>query len=75
MQIKDYETGRELRDVGISLTAEEASDMLVFLQRLVRDPGLVHIHLSEVSRSRIEREITFALKGNSTRALTPFRVA
>lgn len=62
MQIKDYETGKELRDLAISLTPEEASDMIAYLQRLVAQPGVVRIHMSEVKRDRIEKEITFALE-------------
>lgn len=72
MQITDYETGRELRDVGISLTPEEATDMLTFLQRLVREPDLAHVHVSEVGRLRIDKELTLALRG---RAVDVVRVA
>ena len=61
MRIRDYETGKELSDVAISLTADEAADMIAYLQRLVKNPGIVRVHMSEVQRLRIDKEITFAL--------------
>ena len=61
MRIRDYETGRELRDIAVGLTPEEAADLIAYLQRLVKNPGIVRVHLSEVSKSRIERELTLSL--------------
>jgi hypothetical protein len=72
MRIGDYETGRELRDVSICLTKEEAGDMIAYLQRLVKDTDVVRVHLSEVKKLRIERELTFALEeGGAQRIVHP----
>ena len=61
MRIRDYETGREMSDVSLSLTPEEAADMIAYLQRLIKNPGIVRVHLSEVKRFRIERELTLSV--------------
>ena len=61
MRIRDYETGKEMSDVSISLTPDEAADMIAYLQRLIKNPGIVRVHLSEVKSFRIERELTLSL--------------
>lgn len=75
MKIRDYETGKDLKDVSISLSNEEAIDMLAYLQRLVKDPGVVRVHLSEVRKLSIEREITFALEQPESGWIGPSRFA
>ncbi|HVL39677.1 MAG TPA: hypothetical protein VM328_09845 [Fimbriimonadaceae bacterium] len=61
MRIRDYETGRDLSDVCISLTPEEAAELLAYLKRIVANPHLDRAHLSEVVHNRIEKEITVRL--------------
>jgi hypothetical protein len=62
MKITDYESGRSLRDVGISLTAEEAQELVAYLSRMLANPSISHVHLSELSHWGIEREVAFALE-------------
>lgn len=62
MRIVDYKTGEELRDVGVSLTAEEAGALIDFLKRLVEQPAVPTVHLTEVSGVGFEREVAFHLE-------------
>jgi hypothetical protein len=61
MRIFDYEKQRDLTDVAISLSRDEAADLLMTLQRLVKQPGLSKVYLSQIQGNVIEREIAIAL--------------
>lgn len=62
MRIIDFEKASALRDVAISLTREEAEDLAVYLNAMLNRPRLNSVHLSEVARDHIEREIRFDLQ-------------
>jgi hypothetical protein len=62
MRIFDYETTKNLSDVGIFLSREEAEDLIVTLQRLVKQPMLNRVFLSDIEGSHIEREIAIAIE-------------
>jgi hypothetical protein len=61
MRIFDYERQRDLTDVAISLSRDEAADLLATLQRLVKQPSLSKVYLSQIRGNVIEREIAIAL--------------
>ena len=61
MRIFDYERQRDLTDVAISLSRDEAADLLMTLQRLVSQPSLSKVYLSQIKGNVIEREIAIAL--------------
>jgi len=61
MRITDYERGRTLSDVAITLTADEASELAAYLNRLIKHRELGHAHLSEVRGVHLERELTIAI--------------
>jgi len=61
MRITDYETNRNLNDVGLFLTSDEAAELAAYLQRLSSRPDIRHVHLSEVRGAHLEREITVVL--------------
>ena len=61
MDIRDYETGKRLTDIDISLTREEAEELSVCLNRLLADPGLRAIQLSRVEGVAIAAEVAFSL--------------
>ena len=61
MRITDYEQGRSLSDVAITLTSDEASELAAYLHRLIQHRELGHAHLSEVSGMKLERELTIAI--------------
>ena len=61
MRIMDYETNRSLNDVGVFITADEAEELLAYLQRLNTKPEVQRVHLSQFTSRSLEREITFSL--------------
>lgn len=69
MRIFDYEKQRDLTDVAISLSRDEAADLLMTLQRLVKQPSLSKVYLSQIKGNVIEREIAIALDKDMQPAL------
>lgn len=65
MRITDYEQGTSLRDVCISLTIDEADELRIYLNKLVKDPKLTRAYLSEVKGSHLDKEITIAVDGSA----------
>ena len=61
MRITDYEQGKNLSDVCISLTRDEAEELCAYLKRLLSCPEVGRAYLSEIVGSRLERELTVAL--------------
>ncbi|MBC8065102.1 MAG: hypothetical protein H7Y17_09750 [Chlorobia bacterium] len=64
MRIFDYEGQKDLSDVAISLSRDEAADLLATLERLVKQPSLSKVYLSQLKGNVIEREIAIALDSN-----------
>ena len=62
MQITDFESGRQLRDVDIVLTREEAEDLVAYIGCLLHKPGVHFAYLSEVEKWSLKREITLSVK-------------
>jgi hypothetical protein len=61
MRIVDYQGNRTMNDVGIFLSIEEAEDLIAYLRKLVEEPSVQRVHLSEINGSRLEKELTIAL--------------
>lgn len=61
MRIMDYETNRNLNDVGVFITRDEIQELMEYLQRLDARPEVQRVHLSQFSSRSLEREITFML--------------
>lgn len=61
MRITDYEKSTSLRDVLISLTKDEAEELSVYLNALLRRPQVKGVHLSEFTNGRLERDIRFEI--------------
>ena len=62
MRITDFETGRSLNDVSLTLTHEEAEELCHYLARLTEGrPDLRHVHLMELQGARVHRELAVAL--------------
>ncbi len=61
MQITDYESGNQLRDIDIVLTAEEAKDLMAYLSWLLVQPDQRFAQLSEVRKFSLLREITLSI--------------
>jgi hypothetical protein len=62
VQITDFESGKQLRDVDIVLSREEAEDLLAYVAFLLHQPGVPCAHLSEVEKWSLKREITVSVK-------------
>ena len=58
MRIVDFQTGKEIRDVAVSLTEEEMLDLSLYLNRLKSDQRISCAHLTEVSGSHFLSELT-----------------
>lgn len=65
MEIRDYETGRSLSDINIVLTAEEVAELQSYLARLMANPEIRHVELSEVSGLVFGKELSISLDGES----------
>jgi hypothetical protein len=63
MRITDYEAGKTLSDVCISLTQDEAQELAAYLHRLIKNPDVNRAYLSEIVNNRLEKEITISLEG------------
>ncbi len=61
MQITDYESGRNLRDVNIVLSRDEAEELQAYLSRMLKNEAIHRIHVSEVQGTHLERELTVSL--------------
>ncbi len=68
MRITDYEGGRTLRDVAITLTAEEAQELADYLRRLVSRPAVRHAHLSALTGAQLDQELTISIVGQKESA-------
>ncbi len=64
MEIRDYESGKSLTDVDIVLSREEAEELNAYLRRLLVNPDLRKVHLSQINGLGLERELTFSLKSH-----------
>lgn len=58
MKIVDYETNKQLTDVAITLSREEAEDLILYLRRLTSEPQVDRVFLTNLDGGLIERELT-----------------
>lgn len=65
MDIRDYESGRSLNDVDISLSREEAEELSAYLGRLLTNPGLKTIQLTRLEGLTIASELSVTLNSDS----------
>lgn len=63
MRITDFESGKSLNDVCLTLTREEAEELCQYLSRLTTTgrTDLRHIHLTELKGASVHRELAVAL--------------
>ena len=62
MEIRDYESGRTLRDVDILLSREEAEELNVYLRRLLAKPDMRSVQLSTVEGLLLDSELSITLQ-------------
>ena len=61
MRITDFETGRNMNDVCLTLTQDEAEELCGYLTRLTNHTELGHVHLTELEGSHVGREFAVSL--------------
>ena len=62
MRITDFESGRSLNDVCLTLTHEEAAELSQYLVRLTEGRTSVpHVHLMELTGASVCRELAVSL--------------
>ncbi len=61
MKMTDFETRRDLKDVEIELTREEAEEMLDYLRCLLSSRGVPRIYLTQLHGQAVERELSVVL--------------
>ena len=63
MRITDFESGKNLNDVCLTLTREEAEELCDYLARLTHTgrTDLRHVHLTEFHGTNVARELAVAL--------------
>lgn len=64
MQITDYESGKNLRDVNIVLSRDEAEELQAYLGRMLKNDEIHRVHMSEVRGTHLERELTVSLNAD-----------
>lgn len=65
MKIRDYESGRNLNDVDITLSRDEVEELSGYLSRLLANPGLRSVQLSNVEGMRFSAEISVTLEARA----------
>lgn len=65
MKIRDYESGRNLYDVDITLTRDEVEELSAYLHRLLADPALRSVQLSNVEGLSLCAEVSVTLDAPS----------
>lgn len=61
MEIRDYETGKNLTDVEVVLTQDEAEELYSYLSRMLSYPDLTHVHLSQIQGCLLQKELSISL--------------
>lgn len=62
MRIMDYESTKNLTDVGLVLTKDEAEELYLYLHKMLDKSQLRKAHLTELRGSGIERELTVTIE-------------
>ena len=65
MRITDFEKGSNLSDICITLTRDEAEDLAAYLNKLLKEPSIPRVYLSEIVNTRLEKEITIAVDASA----------
>ena len=69
MEIKDYESGRNLYDVDLILTREEAEELSGYLTRLLENPSLRSVQLSNIEGLRLSAEVSVTLASSPLKSI------
>lgn len=62
MRITDYENAKNLSDVELVLTTEEAEELYLYLQKMLHREGVSKAFLTEYAGTKIDRELTVSIE-------------
>jgi hypothetical protein len=62
MRITDYESTRNLTDVGLVLTRDEAEELYIYLHKMLVKSELRQAYLTQVEGASIERELSVTIE-------------
>ena len=64
MRITDYESAKNLSDVGLVLTRDEAEELYIYLHKMLDKSELRKAFLTELAGCGIQRELTVSIEQN-----------
>jgi len=67
MRITDYESRKNLTDVELSLTRDEAEELYIYLHRMLGASELRRAYLTELSGCGIARELAVSIERDAPR--------
>lgn len=67
MRITDYESTRNLNDVGLVLTPDEAEELYIYLHKMLGQRDLTKAYLTEIGGAGIERELSVTIERPASR--------
>ena len=62
MRITDYESTKNLTDVGLVLTREEAEELCIYLHKMLNRAEVRNAYLTELRGCGIERELSVSIE-------------
>ena len=62
MRITDYESRKNLTDVGLSLTPDEAEELYIYLRKMLGNSELRKAYLTELNGCGIGRELSVTIE-------------
>ncbi len=62
MRITDYESRKNLTDVGLSLTRDEAEELYIYLHKMLDKSEIHRAYLTEYYGWGIERELSVSIE-------------
>lgn len=62
MRITDYENAKNLSDVELVLTTDEAEELYMYLKKMLDRSGTSKAFLTEYAGTKIDRELTVSIE-------------
>jgi hypothetical protein len=62
MRITDYESSKNLSDVELVLTPDEAEELYLYLQKMLNKAGVSKAFLTQYAGTTIDRELTVSIE-------------
>lgn len=62
MRITDYESAKNLSDVGLVLTRDEAEELFIYLHKMLDKGQINKAYLTELAGCGIQRELSVSIE-------------